>query len=194
MLYFEWEFIHRMVNKYGFFGPMLDLGGMLDTSFVDYHGDSGKKGLLRPAAGRLWDAIDPGCTVTHQAESYALDHSSEYGTIVSTSTLEHVETPLEFMQAAHRMLKPGGLLVLSTVFMWPVHGDPDRDRWRFTEHGLLLLTRKAELNVLESGYKTYKDLPDRVVVYVVASNGNLAERTRIRIGQVSVPEVVECKS
>ena len=190
MLYFEWAFVHQMVNKYGYVGPMLDLGGMLDTSFVDYHGDSGKKGLLRPAVGRLWDAIDPGCTVTHETERHAPGHPYEYRTIVSTSTLEHVETPLEFIQAAYNMLKPGGLLVLSTVFMWPVHGDPDRDRWRFTEHGLLILTRKAGFTVLESGYKTYENLPDRVVVYVVASKGVLTDRTRV--GKIPTPDVIEC--
>lgn len=53
------------------------------------------------------------------------------GTIICLDTLEHVEYPRKALAEMHRVLKPNGVLVMSSVFNFPIHGYPN-DYWRFT--------------------------------------------------------------
>lgn len=65
--------------------------------------------------------------------------------VLSTQVLEHVENPLFYLAEAYRILKPGGLLILSTHGYWMYHPDPT-DYWRWTSAGL----RKI---ITESGFE-----------------------------------------
>ncbi len=58
--------------------------------------------------------------------------------IISTQVLEHVESPNAYLTEAHRICRPGGLLMLSTHGFWPYHPDPT-DYWRWTADGLTKL-------------------------------------------------------
>ena len=53
------------------------------------------------------------------------------GTVLCLETLEHVEYPREAINQIHRILKPDGIAVISSVMYFPVHGHPC-DYWRFT--------------------------------------------------------------
>ena len=55
--------------------------------------------------------------------------------VLSTQVLEHVEDPIEYLSESHRILKPGGILVLSTHGYWIYHPSPT-DYWRWTASGL----------------------------------------------------------
>lgn len=55
--------------------------------------------------------------------------------VLSTQVLEHVEDPLHYLSEANRVLKMGGLLILSTHGYWMFHPDPT-DFWRWTSAGL----------------------------------------------------------
>lgn len=57
------------------------------------------------------------------------DHS--VGTILSLDTLEHVEYPHKAVSEIHRVLKPNGIAILSSVMDFPIHDFP-YDYWRFT--------------------------------------------------------------
>ena len=54
--------------------------------------------------------------------------------------LEHVAAPERAIAELHRVLAPGGALVLSTPFVFEIHEAP-HDYYRFTEHGLRQLLR-----------------------------------------------------
>jgi SAM-dependent methyltransferase len=54
---------------------------------------------------------------------------------VSTEMLEHCPEPWKVASEAHRVLKPGGRLVLTTPFVYVVHGWPN-DYYRYTAPGL----------------------------------------------------------
>jgi SAM-dependent methyltransferase len=54
--------------------------------------------------------------------------------------LEHVPAPDLAISEIHRVLAPGGWLVLSTPFVFEIHEAP-HDYFRFTEHGLRHLLR-----------------------------------------------------
>src|SRR5436305_1893940 len=65
------------------------------------------------------------------------------GTVIALETLEHVADPLRAMEEIHRVLKPGGLVAISSLMFFPVHNHP-WDYWRFTPEGFDLILRPFE--------------------------------------------------
>lgn len=53
------------------------------------------------------------------------------GTVLCLDTLEHVEYPHRALEEIHRILKPAGLAVISSVMNFQIHDYP-QDYWRFT--------------------------------------------------------------
>ena len=43
---------------------------------------------------------------------------------LSESVFEHVRDPWNYARELHRVLKPGGTIIIDTAFLQPVHGDP----------------------------------------------------------------------
>ena len=75
------------------------------------------------------------------ALSLPLDNES-FDTVVSTELLEHVPDPLRALREMHRVLKPGGHLILSTPMYWPRHEIP-HDYFRYPYDGLLYLVKES---------------------------------------------------
>ena len=62
--------------------------------------------------------------------------------LVCTEVLEHCEDPGLAVSEIYRVLKPGGLLLVTSPFFWPQHATRHyRDYWRFTDQGWALLLR-----------------------------------------------------
>ena len=60
--------------------------------------------------------------------------------IIADYTLEHLSRPWVAAQCSYDMLKPGGIAVYTTHWMFPDHtGDQEEDYWRFTPKGLRVL-------------------------------------------------------
>jgi SAM-dependent methyltransferase len=85
--------------------------------------------------------------------------------ILSSQVLEHVPTPQVYLGEAHRLLKPGGLLFLSTHGYWMYHPDPT-DFWRWTHAGLRAEIERAHfriefvrgvMNLSASGLQLFQD-------------------------------------
>jgi SAM-dependent methyltransferase len=55
--------------------------------------------------------------------------------VFSTQVLEHVPEPQAMLKECYRVLKPGGFLILTCPFYWPLHEEPF-DFYRFTKYGL----------------------------------------------------------
>ena len=56
-------------------------------------------------------------------------------TVLSTQTLEHVYDFRSYLAECHRLLRPGGNLILTVPMQWRMHEAPF-DYWRFTKYGI----------------------------------------------------------
>ncbi|OGN36028.1 MAG: hypothetical protein A2568_03565 [Candidatus Yanofskybacteria bacterium RIFOXYD1_FULL_44_17] len=62
--------------------------------------------------------------------------------VVCTEVLEHIKKPQNAVNEVYRILKPGGMLVLTTPMVWPLHEAPN-DFYRYTQYGLEGLLKEA---------------------------------------------------
>ncbi|RZL04462.1 MAG: methyltransferase domain-containing protein [Rubrivivax sp.] len=72
--------------------------------------------------------------------------------VVCMEVLEHCIQPFDAIKELRRILKDGGLLLLSSPLNWRIHG-PVPDCWRFTEHGYKVLLKdfsNVEIDILET--------------------------------------------
>lgn len=71
---------------------------------------------------------------------------NELDGVICSEVLEHVPDCLKAVDEIHRVLKPGGKLVLTVPFIFPLHA---RDYWRFTPRNLEYIF-SGRFNVLSS--------------------------------------------
>ncbi len=74
-------------------------------------------------------------------------NESSLDTILSTQTLEHVYDVGFYVRECQRLLKPGGMLILTVPMQWRLHEQP-YDYWRFTRYGVSELMTRNGLNVV----------------------------------------------
>lgn len=67
-----------------------------------------------------------------------------FDTVFCSQALEHVPEPSRMMGEMVRVLKKGGILILTAPHMWGIHEEP-RDYFRFTSYGLAYLAQKSGL-------------------------------------------------
>lgn len=72
--------------------------------------------------------------------------------VFTTQVIEHVPEPQKMINECFRVLKPGGALVLTGPFYWPIHEEP-YDYYRYTRYGLEYMLQKA-------GFATWEIRPD----------------------------------
>ncbi len=166
MFYDDILLVKEMTAKYGLLLPFADLGGLraCDLTVADYQrtidtGDQqaryikltddpfmklahGEYSVLNPQYG------DP------PIEELPAKYPEYFGTIVCLSVLEHVRNPFRIFDAFNQLLKPGGLLILSTVLSFPKHEAP-HDFWRFTDDCLRMLAAQAGFEELEFGERLH---------------------------------------
>jgi len=71
-----------------------------------------------------------------------------YDAVFSSQVLEHVLNPEEFINEIYRVLLPGGMLLLTTPFIWDEHAQP-YDYRRYTSFGIRDLLEKHGFEVIE---------------------------------------------
>lgn len=69
-------------------------------------------------------------------------------TVLCNEVLEHIPEPLKFMSELNRVLKPQGILILTTPQTWGLHLEP-HDYYRYTKYGLRYLAEQSGFEVME---------------------------------------------
>jgi SAM-dependent methyltransferase len=121
--------------------------------------------------------IQPGLGVDRIEDIHNLTfEDNSVGTVIALETLEHVADPLRAVQEMHRVLRPGGLLAISSLMFFPIHAHP-WDYWRFTPEGFDLVLKPFESRlVVPVGYEL---LPE--AVFGVGVKGSDAKLDRDRL-------------
>ena len=122
------EFVSLACEALPLEGPIYEFGSFLVP---------GQEQLadLRPLfPGKQYVGADmregPGVDMILNLHDVALPDATA-GTVLCLDTLEHVEYPHKAVQEIHRILKPEGIAVLTSVMDFPIHDYP-YDYWRFT--------------------------------------------------------------
>jgi SAM-dependent methyltransferase len=71
-----------------------------------------------------------------------------FDVILSTDVLEHVREPKQIFAEASRVLRPGGLLIMTAPQTAHLHEEP-HDYFRFTKYGLAYLAQATGFSVVE---------------------------------------------
>jgi SAM-dependent methyltransferase len=66
------------------------------------------------------------------------------GLVLNLESLEHLPAPQKAIDEVHRVLRPDGLLILTTVMHFKIHRAP-KDYWRFTPDGMELLLSRFKI-------------------------------------------------
>ena len=120
--------VDRFVRKQAMDARVLDLG-------------CGRGPYAALFANRVGCDIEPSPAVHVVADAEALPFGpGVFDMVLSTEMLEHVRNPERAVAEMGRVLRPGGRLVLTTRFLYPIHSEPN-DYFRFTRYGLLYLFR-----------------------------------------------------
>jgi SAM-dependent methyltransferase len=68
--------------------------------------------------------------------------------VLSVQVIEHLERPKDALREAYRILKPGGVLLISFPFLYPIHAAP-HDYMRYTHFFLLSVAKEIGFEVVE---------------------------------------------
>ncbi len=82
--------------------------------------------------------------------------SQSFDSVFASEVLEHVFAPEKFFKEIHRVLRPGGMLLLSAPFLWDEHEQP-HDYARYSSFGLKHLAEQHGFAVLAQ-HKTAANL------------------------------------
>ena len=88
-----------------------------------------------------------------RAEDMAVfDRTAPFGTILILNVLEHTFNPLQVLDNARALLKPGGALVVLTPAVWPLHNYPF-DAWRILPDFYTEYARRRGMRLLAAHFE-----------------------------------------
>jgi len=146
------EYIEIAVNNMELPEPIYEFGARQPDGQEDFAD-------LRPYfEGKKYVGCDyeDGLGVDKVLDLHNIDIQDEtVGTLLMFDTLEHVKYPYKALKEIHRVLKQGGVVIMSSVMDFPIHSAP-YDYWRFTPEAFKSLLENFDDNlVVASGYDDF---------------------------------------
>ena len=119
---------------------------------------SGGSSYHRFFPNRITVDIDPGRKPSIIADVHDLPFAdNEFSIVLCTEVLEHTKDPRLAVGEMMRVLKKGGILILTTRFVYPLHDTP-HDYWRFTKYGLQELFKQWTILEIQSETQSFSAL------------------------------------
>jgi SAM-dependent methyltransferase len=148
------QYLKWAIERFPFQEPILDTCAGWEPNFYQPL-FPGKKYIKQDIQDFDPPCIDLICDV---ADMKAIANES-IGLVLNLESLEHLPYPQNAIDEIHRVLRPDGLLILTTVMHFKIHRTP-KDYWRFTPDGIeLLLSRFRILDcTLEGDLKRPKGI------------------------------------
>lgn len=139
------DYLLRVIKRYPPLEPIYEIGSYRVKGQEEFAN-------LRPFfPGMVYVGCDirPGLGVDRIEDVHRLKiKSCSVGTILIMDTLEHVENVYQAMDEVYRVLKPRGMVIISSVMNFPIHDYPS-DYWRFTPKAFELLLRRFDYYEVE---------------------------------------------
>lgn len=126
----------RFIEAHASAGRTLDLGAQ-----------AGPYGAYFPHRVSLDLRPGPGVQVVGDAQALGIADAT-FEVVLCTEVLEHLPEPQKAIDEMFRVLKPGGELLLTTRFLFPIHDAP-HDYFRYTKYGLRYLLRRFDIIELQ---------------------------------------------
>jgi hypothetical protein len=134
------QFVELVSEAFTFVEPVLEIGA------CQTEGQEGFADLRPLFSSKEYIGCDfragPGVDVLADTHALAFDEA-RVGTVLMIDTLEHVQNPFQALQEAHRVLRPDGMILATSVMDFPIHDFP-ADYWRFTPAAFDLLLSPFE--------------------------------------------------
>lgn len=118
-----------------------------------------------------------GVDVVADAHDLPFEDNS-FEVILCSEVLEHLHTPEKAIAEMRRVLEPGGALILTTRFMFPMHDVP-HDYFRYTESGMKHLFRNWEILELVPETKNFETMAVLIhrMAFMMEFRGGIVTRT-----------------
>ncbi len=99
-----------------------------------------------------YDSLDlkaqvPGVTYEADVQDMRVVPDAAYDSVICLEVLEHVPDPFRALAEIRRILRPGGVLVLSVPHLSRIHEAP-QDFYRFTNYGLAAMFQRSGFEVV----------------------------------------------
>ena len=125
--YYVDTFFIKYISIFGHSSSILDMGGLKGAKRGEFNIE---KYDLHVKYANISEKSSPDylCDITQ----VPVDDNTFDGAILA-EVLEHVVNPEEILQEAHRIIKSGGKILITTPFMFHLHADP-HDYCRYTDY------------------------------------------------------------
>ncbi len=125
------RFINAAFKRYGRKKELLDLGcGVKPFKKIYSQYCEVSVGIDVPASPHSKTEVD----VIYDGKNIPFENN-RFDYVLCTEVMEHVPEPAAFLREIHRVMKPDGILIMTTPFLVPLHEEP-YDFYRYTKHGI----------------------------------------------------------
>ncbi len=133
------QYVKWAIERFPFREPILDTCAGWEPNFYQPL-FSGKRYIKQDMQDFDPPCIDILCDITNMKPI----PDESIGLVLNCESLEHIQNPQKAIDEIHRVLRPNGLLILTTVMHFKIHRAP-KDYWRFTPDGIEFLLSRFKI-------------------------------------------------